>query len=62
MSAEQLNLKREPIFKTVMAITEMCAPAQSNNVFVNYAFNTVSQAKSLQHLESSSSLQSKSLP
>lgn len=52
-------MKREPIYMTTMALTEMCAPAHANNVFVNYAFNNVSQAKSLQHLESNS-LQSKS--
>lgn len=34
-----------------LALQEMCDPTHTNNIFRNYAFNTVSQLKNIGYLD-----------
>jgi hypothetical protein len=41
-SAEELELRREPIHMMTQAIQEMQAPDHVNNIYQNYAFDVAS--------------------
>jgi len=56
LSAEQLALRREPIHLVAQSIGEMCNATHANNVFQDYLFNTVSQAKKIEYIQGSDQL------
>lgn len=51
MNEAEVKFKQEPIFMASLALQEMCDPTHTNNIFRNYAFNTVSQYKNIAYLE-----------